>query len=225
MTKTHFKDQKSYLFFLQGFVANPTFQTVTKFGTARIQVSCPNGMNLLSCTVGPFMEVVLTGAKPLNSSTCECYSSSTVGCNARCTSNQVLGFQVVAANGSANFLATCPIEKKVLGCHIASASGYVPFSWQTYPLRNGPSCACYAAANVTCYATCATNVKDYEVVGDNQRDVVNGGYYSTCQKPGNEILGCGCSGEYIAKPSFCIYNKTSCYSSQLMVLGICGQFE
>jgi len=171
------------------------YVNAANYGKGLFQVSCPAGMNLLSCNyetlVGNGTRFdYYRGYKPISNQSCECNDYFGVTCAARCVDHPVAGFEIAVANGSGSLQAVCSAGKKVLGCHISpifDTNYYDPWRiW--YPTDDGSSCACFDDVLAECYATCATDIKDYEIVS------AHGGLkniFVSCKIPGNVVLGCG----------------------------------
>ena len=158
-------------------------------------MSCQPGMNVMSCSYAskdadhshydPFPGVV-----PVNSTTCECSNWVGATCAARCVNRPVLGYEKVMANGTGLVRPTCPVGKKVLGCHINPKNVIYLYDPQRYyyPSDNGSSCICNDDVGAECYATCASDIKDYEIVSAHG---VAADTFVSCKITGNVVLGCG----------------------------------
>jgi hypothetical protein len=165
------------------------FQAVFLNSRGVFQSSCPSGMSLLSCGLDNTQkndEEVYRSAKPISSTTCECYDYWGASCVALCTNVPINNFEIKNIGGSGTFTATCPVGKKVLGCHIDP--GNKNEDWRRWiPSADGTKCTCYDYFGANCVASCASNINNYEVVS-----IKGSGFISVgCTKPNNAILGCG----------------------------------
>jgi len=80
---------------------------------------------------------------------------------------------------------------QVIGCHIepvrSNSAGTGDRLRSYYPTANGTGCACRDYVGATCVATCAEDIKEYEIVSQYARGVAT----VRCSRPGNMVLGCG----------------------------------
>ena len=92
------------------------------------------------------------------------------------------------STGIDDFFATCTFGKQVMGCSAYSvpASNY---KW-TYPKTDGSSCECNEKNEANCYASCASNITNYEIVST----IGTGQVTATCTHSENVVLGCGSKG-------------------------------
>ena len=142
--------------------------SISAIGNNTVQVSCPSGMNLLYCgdRNSQTNDVeIYRSAKPINSTTCECYDFFGIECTAWCTTAS-LDFEIASLRSKGTFNVTCPRQKWVLGCHIDSTtfSNGNHEEWKSfYPSADGHSCICYDYFGASCIAACATNIKNYKI--------------------------------------------------------------
>lgn len=137
-------------------------------GSHSFQSSCPDGTALLSCgsqNYEAFYAEVYRSFKPLNSTTCDCWDYYSLICIALCTAKPVNDFQLVTTFSVGNFSATCPVGKRVLGCHLSPnrLNPQHDSLRSFYPTSDGLSCICLDLYGANCIATCASNVVDYEI--------------------------------------------------------------
>ena len=155
---------------------------------------------------------IFRGFYPINSTTCGCYDYYGIGCNAWCMTYPVTGFEIVVASNTGTFSATCSTGKKVLGCHINPLATAPADMWRKYyPASTGTACTCTDKGRAECYATCASGIKDYEIIslhGSTNPTVVS------CKIAGNVVLGCGHKPDATSTPElwpFVLVNSlTSC---------------
>jgi len=132
---------------------------------------------------------IYRSTKPINSTTCECYDYFGVECTAWCTS-AAMDFELAFVRSKGSFNVTCPKQKKVLGCHISPTvqQNGAAERWRSfYPSLDGYSCSCYDYFGATCLATCATNIRNYEILAVQDA----GNVTSTCKGLDSKVLGCG----------------------------------
>ena len=201
-------------------------------GNGHFQVSCPSGMNLTACNYASIYGnsyEAYQGFKPVSSNTCECYNSYGMTCAARCVNNTVPEFEIVLANGTGMVQAHCPTDKRVLGCHINPVYVIGQYDrWRKwYPSDKGSLCICNDDLGAECYATCASDIKDYEIVSATG---LASNSVSSCKKAGNVVLGCGHQSEYTSRyvvwTKMFIFNETSCLcisSYRSTCYAICGK--
>ena len=202
-------------------------------GNGHFQVSCPSGMNLTACNYASIYGnsyEAYQGFKPVSSNTCECYNFFGMTCAARCVNYTVPEFEIIISYGTGVVQASCPTGKAVLGCHINPIQIVDKFdAWRKwYPSDNGSSCICFDKVQAECYATCASDIKDYEIAsafGAASNSV------ASCKIAGNVVLGCGHQAEYTSHyviwTKMLIYNETSCLcisSYKSTCYAICGKF-
>ena len=155
-------------------------------------MSCPIGMNLLSCGYGNTQlqtAEVYVSSRPINSTTCECYNYFGMECRAWCTTGP-LDFEIATLKSNGFFNVTCPKHKRVLGCHMSPTvqmNGKFEMWRSFYPLPDGFSCTCYDYYGASCIATCAANVINYQIAAVRAA----GNVIATCQATGSIILGHG----------------------------------
>ena len=177
-------DLYSNLFYISAYTS------VTKNSRGTFYASCAVGSQVLFCgdqNTQTLNRETFRSAKPLNSTTCQCYDYFGMQCRAWCTSAPVKNFQAVAVTSSGTFVANCPAGKLALGCHTNPAQAN-PEDWRIFaPNLDGSGCTCYDYFGTTCVTTCASNVFDYEV----NLVIGSGNVYSGCKIAGNTVLGCG----------------------------------
>ena len=193
-------------------------------------------MRLLYCSLGNTQlqfDEPYRSALPVNSTTCECYDFTSARCIAWCTILPISNFEIVEHQSSGIFDVTCPLEKKVIGCHIHPLqSDNVDYGRQFYPNDDGSKCICSDFFGATCIATCASNITSYEIVFESENHYVN----VQCSQPDNKVLGCGGSPSlrsvysrvYLAESwrTVQVQNETSCtcYDAYgITCYAICGQ--
>ena len=189
-------------------------------------------MNLTACNYASIYGnsyEAYQGFKPVSSNTCECYNSYGMTCAARCVNTTVPEFEIVLANGTGMVQAHCPTDKRVLGCHINPVYVIGQYDrWRKwYPSDNGSSCICNDDVGAECYATCASDIKDFEIVSATG---LASNSVSSCKKAGNVVLGCGHQSEYTSRyvvwTKMFIFNETSCLcisSYRSTCYAICGK--
>jgi len=77
------------------------------------------------------------------------------------------------------------VSVQVLGCHARHTNDDEKWPFN-YPLVKGESCHCYNYFGVICVASCASNIRNYEVL----HEFGTGEVRVTCSA-GNFVLGCG----------------------------------
>ena len=150
---------------------------------------------------------------PLDSTTCQCYDNFGARCVAWCYSGSVNNFQIVKNPGTGfltgNVDATCQPGSYVIGCHpnpnqMVTADGYRKY----YP-SSSQTCTCVDTSGIQCIATCASNVRNYEI-----KAVTNTGVFQVVCSPSNAVLGCGMrtttgAGVERWRTAF-VFNSTAC---------------
>ena len=153
-------------------------------------VSCPLGYNLLSCGTANSVNRDIErfrSAKAIDNKTCVCHDAYDMTCAAWCTTLPVQGYEIIKVSKVGTFTASCPTDKTALGCHLDPMSTvWEPFR-QYYPNTAGDGCNCYDTGNSECSVTCASQIRDYEVISVWS----SGTFYANCGNPTNRVLGCG----------------------------------
>ena len=164
------------------------FQAFGKTSSGFIVAECPSGMRLLSCNLDNSQRATIDTSRSANTQTptrCICNDIYGAGCIAWCTNLPIPSFEIIVRNGLNDFFANCTFGKHVMGCSAYS----VPASnskW-TYPKADGSSCECYEKNDANCYASCASNITNYEIV-----PIIGTGLVTaTCSHSDNVVLGCG----------------------------------
>ena len=199
-------------------------------------MSCQPGMYVMSCgyaskDVDHYHYDAFPGLLPVNNTSCECSNWVGITCAARCVNHPVLGYEIVMANDTGSVRPTCPVGKKVLGCHMNPTNFiyvYDPLRY-FYPSDNGSSCVCNDDAGAACYATCVSDIKDYEIVtahGDAADTFVS------CKITGNVVMGCGQKSDdsplYDHWTKMYITDQTTCLCSNnygIVCYAICGKLN
>jgi hypothetical protein len=207
----------------------PGFYTVrvSQNFVGSLQLSCPSDTpNLLSCGLNNLPTAtqveVYRHAIPVSSSTCDCYDYFGAVCVAQCTYG-IQGFQISKTAGRA-FDTSCPSGTKVLGCHIQPIDSTGIEVWREhYPSSDGSSCHCYDYFGANCYATCGSDIFDYEVVNSHGKGDV------TVQCPSDKsALGCGINPDFQGPErwrAMYVSSQTSCTchdSYGVTCYAICG---
>ena len=164
--------------------------SVTSAATGVQFVNCGQGYSVLSCgfdNIPGAAAEIYRYAYPTNSKTCVCYDYYGCQCIAWCKMNTVPGFEIVLRGRLTGvFSANCPAGKNVIGCH-AIPSFITPERFrQFYPSSSG-SCTCYDYYGGVCVATCASNIRDYEIRQQFGYGVVT----VNCLNQDAYVLGCG----------------------------------
>ena len=166
---------------------------------------------------------------PMSSTTCQCYDYYGAICVLWCYAGPVNNFQIVKSPTTGfltgTVIATCPTGSYVTGCHpnpdpgVSTVDGYRRY----YPSSN-QACTCHDTQGIQCIATCATNVRNYEI-----RTVTSSGVFQVVCSPSNAVLGCGMSstgtGVEVYRTAF-VYNTTACQCYDYFgttCYAICGQ--
>ena len=150
-------------------------------------------------------------------------------CVSWCTTAQLKDFEVALEAGAGTFNVSCPAGTKVLGCHVFAIRLTLYEVWRSfYPTSDGSACTCYDYYGAVCYATCASNILDYEVIAvSGSGDVV-----SSCMTPGNAVFGCGAQSYYsntvieMWRETY-VLNMTSCLCHDVFwvkCFAVCGKF-
>ena len=122
------------------------------------------------------------------------------------------------------------IESQVLGCNIQGAypQGVGEAYRQHYPTAGGTGCTCYDHFGAWCVASCAANIRNYEVVSATG----TGTFYVSCPA-GKVVLGCGMGPSAPTKDLFKTVRITSIADNSCMCyhaygapcFATCGQFN
>lgn len=200
------------------------------------RVKCRPGYSLLSCGIDTYETTNQVEfhrrVTPTSSNECLCYDYyNGARCFAWCT-NAVKNFEIVKSGYKTGHVETfCPAKSKVIDCHIRP-QGNKPELWRAhYPLRSGAGCRCYDYFGAACYASCAKNIVNYEVITQFGRKDIT----VTCS-PNNFVLGCGMkphgttAGEpdrwRVVRVPDGSNNKCYCYDRRgATCYAICGQFN
>lgn len=163
------------------------FQEITSNITAPSNLTCPIGYSAYYCSLYYSQATssdLLRWSSPLNSQTCTCKSTVGAGCFAWCSTYPAP--TMVIKSGTNTIYSACPTGSHVIGCHLRHTSPTIE-RWMMYLPTDNFTCECYDRFGGDCFATCASNVKDYEVV------TLFGYNYITvnCSNPTNKVLGCG----------------------------------
>ena len=165
------------------------FNRVTSGATGLQYVDCGDGYSVLSCGFDNIHGAAPEDyryAIPTNPKTCACYDTYGCTCIAWCKSGTVPGFEIVLSGREQVPRANCPAGTNVIGCHLIP-SFVTPERWRHfYPDSNG-SCTCYDNFGGVCVATCASNIKEYEIRHQFGYDVVT----VNCLNQNTYVLGCG----------------------------------
>ena len=158
-------------------------------------LSCDPGYSLLSCGIDnsqlDSMECYRT-LNPINSTSCQCYDWFGAKCVASCYSGSVDDFQIVGnpAIGSltGDVIATCPTGTFVIGCHPNPNQQVWPGhdEYRRYYPSSNTGCTCEDKDGIQCIATCASNVRNHEIV-----TTTGSGTFQAVCSPSNFALGCG----------------------------------
>ena len=150
-------------------------------------------------------------ALPVNAQTCECYDFYGMKCSAWCTdvslANQVHQLTLV---GTVTTDSACPFGSKVIGCYlkpmlVAGINRYLFTNFYPSP----DSCICTGNEGAWCVASCAVNVKYFDIISQPGLGKV----LTTCKRPETSILGCGINASFIgstSRPSAFVLNQTTC---------------
>ena len=156
-------------------------------------LACNAGFSLLSCGIGnnkSSQPEAFRSNFPLNSTTCQCYDYYGAKCVAWCYSGLVNNFQIVKNPGTGfltgNVNTTCPPGSYVIGCHPNPYQMYLSDGYRKYYPSSSQTCTCVDAYGIQCVATCASNVRNYEI-----RAVTSTGAFQVVCSPSNAVLRCG----------------------------------
>ena len=196
------------------------------------QLRCNQGYTLLSCGLQQLQSAspdYNQFAIPVNPNTCACYNYNGVKCLAWCSS-VVRNFQIVESVGvqTGVIRAKCPPDKSVIGCHVlpyqVSSFDYDAHQ-EHYPPDEGCGCICSNRIGAKCYATCASNVRNYVVMNETS----SGTFHVECPAP-SAVFGSGVSfgpnGNADGKSEAFVFNSTTCqcYDKYGMTCyAMCGQ--
>ena len=186
---------------------------------------------LLSCSLDNTQTELIDTSRSANtqySINCICNDIHGALCIAWCTNLPVPDFEIILTPGKNIFFANCTSGKKVMGCSAFAKTGS-PDKW-TYPSTDGSSCECYERNAANCYASCASNITNYEIVTTNGTGLVT----ANCTQPDNVVLGCGSKGTALSKGTTLypwrvsrVLSNTSCICSDAygtQCYAICGRF-
>ena len=149
--------------------------------------------------------------------TCQCYDYFGARCVVWCFSGLVKDFNIVKnpATGfrTGNVYATCPTETKVIGCHPNPDQYITAYGFRQYYPSSNQTCTCVDASGIQCIATCASNVRNYEI-----KMATGSGTFQVACSPSNVALGCGMRttgmvstiGERRSSPVHRLANATTC---------------
>ena len=136
-------------------------------------------------------------AKPINTTTCQCYDFYGEDCVAWCSAAHFRDVEIVNITSNQTFKATCTSGKQALGCYLSPLQGSAQEPIPAfYPTDGGSSCTCRHSFGAECLAMCASRITNYEI----NEVSGNGTVIVSCTKPGNTVLGCGSDG-YEAVPN------------------------
>jgi len=177
-----------YLYIFPTFCS--VFQAVSFKSSGWMAASCPIGMRRLSCYLANTQTSIAdTGrsANPLSTYGCHCNEWYGAECIAWCTNVPIPNFEIIRIVGIGNTTVPCSSGKQAMGCSVLSTGPKVEqYKWM-YPGANGASCIDYEYNGGKFYATCASNISNYEIVSITGSGLVT----VTCIQPGNVVLGCG----------------------------------
>jgi len=166
------------------------FQAVGVKSSGWITASCPIGMRCLSCFLANTQTSSIDksrSANPRSPYACQCNEWYGAECIAWCTNVPIPNFEIIKVTGADQTYVPCTSGKQAMGCSLLSSGSNVEqYKWM-YPTANGASCFSYEYFGAEFYATCASNIVNYEVVSITGSGLVT----VTCTQPGNVVLGCG----------------------------------
>ena len=158
-------------------------------------LSCDPGYSLLSCGINNSqlnsMEYYRT-LIPINSTACQCYDFFGAKCVALCYFGSVDGFQIVSNPGigflTGDVIATCSTGTYVIVCHPNPNQQVWPGhdEYRRYYPSSSTECTCEDQVGIQCIATCASNVRNHEIV-----TTTGSGTFQVVCSPLNFALGCG----------------------------------
>lgn len=126
-------------------------------------------------------------ANPRSPYSCHCNEWYGAECIAWCTNIPIPNFEIIKIVSAGDVYVPCSSGKQAMGCTELSTTSNVEQNKWMYPTADGASCYCYEYFGAEFYATCASNIVNYEVVS-----VIGTGLVTaTCAQPGNVVLGCG----------------------------------
>ena len=126
-------------------------------------------------------------ANPLSPYDCRCNEWYGAECIAWCTNVPIPNFEIIKVTGSGQKYIPCTSGKQAMGCtEISTTSSVEQYKWM-FPTADGASCFNYEYFGADFYATCASNIVNYEVVSATGTGLVT----VNCAQPGNVVLGCG----------------------------------
>ena len=194
-------------------------------------MSCNWGYSLLSCGFGnsqkdtseKFRSII-----PISSTTCQCYDNYGAKCVIQCYAEPVNNFQIVKTPTTGfltgTVIATCPIGSYVTGCYPNLDQASSSDNYRRYYPSSNQSCTCHETGGIQCIATCATNVRNYEI----KTVTSDGTFQVVCSAP-NAVLGCGLyptGSGYEKFKTACVFNTTACQCYDYYgtpCYAICGQ--
>jgi len=203
------------------------FQVIKNSSSGLFEARCPSGMRLLSCSLGNTQTVANDKSRSANtqySTNCICNDIHGAQCIAWCTNLPIPNFEIIVTEGIGNFFANCTSGKQVMGCTAFSSPASTD-KW-TYPVADGSSCECNETLRANCYASCASNITNYEIVSTIGFGLVT----ATCTHPDNVVLGCGSKGTTLISDPWRFshpMSNTSCTCSNAngtKCYAICGRF-
>lgn len=167
------------------------YQSSSIFGTGTFNSSCPSGYNLISCGTAIYQTNKIENYRGWwisSNTTCTCYDSYGIYCAAWCTTLPLINITTPRFTSNGVVPVSCPAKSKNLGCSIRP-NPLKPIFRVRYsiPSKDNSSCSCNDPYEVTCQASCATNVQNYEIVSDYGFDI----FHVFCGHPDNFVLGCG----------------------------------
>jgi len=189
---------------------------------------CPTGFNLLSCGSANSQysnAETFRSWFPIGSTGCYAYDAYGMALFSWCTTMPVSSFYIATASGNGSVTSTCPGGTVAIGCS-QRPLGLLREDWKrAKPLNDRMSCESYGYFGNICFATCASNVINYEMVSATS----SGDIYATCTIPNNIVLGCGFQPNQVdlfstALPVF--PNSCVCHNgNQGTCFAICGQLQ
>ena len=156
-------------------------------------LSCDPGYSLLSCGIDNSQintAEYFRSPMPINSTACQCYDFFGALCIVSCYSGSVDDFQIVNNPGigflTRDVFATCPTGTYVIGCHPNPDQKVGNDEFRRYSPSSNTECTCEDLDGIQCIATCASNVRNHEIV----MTTGSGTFQAVCS-PSNFALGCG----------------------------------
>jgi hypothetical protein len=166
-------------------------------------------------------------AVQIDGKTCECSDAFGTNCVAWCTDKRMPDMELRdGANPLHNDVihAACSQGKRAISCNLKPNQNFYATVLQ---YTTGYVCICYDYQDGKCFATCASNIKNYETVISTGINTLS----PSCIRPGNKILSCGIYAMFSLVSEYLLHyhqvkNETSCEcfssSQNYTCYAVCG---